>query len=96
MVGMRRLRLISSVPDLQTWVNIHPLRHDAAVPLFVTSRTYGGTPRRLSCRTVENRLKYLSKKLDITKIVHPHAIRHVRLIPAKREVSICNPDAVCP
>lgn len=77
--GMRRLRLISSVPDLQTWVNIHPLRHDAKGPLFITSRTYGGTPRRLNRRTVENRLKHLSKQLNITKPVHPHAIRHARL-----------------
>jgi len=77
--GMRRLRLISSVPDIQTWVNIHPLRHDASSPLFITSRTYAGTPRRLSARTVENRLKHLSKQLKITKPIHPHAIRHARL-----------------
>lgn len=40
---MHQLRLISSVPDLQTRVNIHPLRNDAGAPLFITSRTYGGT-----------------------------------------------------
>ncbi len=77
--GMRRLRLISSVPDLQTWVNIHPLRDDNGAPLFITSRSYGGKLRRLNRRTVENRLKRLSKQLHITKPVHPHAIRHARL-----------------
>jgi len=77
--GMRRLRLISSVPDLQAWVNMHPQRHDANTPLFVTSRKFGEQPRRLSDRTVQNRLKFLARKLGITKPIHPHAIRHARL-----------------
>ncbi|MDG6251741.1 site-specific integrase, partial [Methanocalculus sp.] len=77
--GMRRLRLISSVPDLQAWVNMHPQRQDANTPLFVTSRKFGEKPRRLSDRTIQNRLKFLARKLGITKPVHPHAIRHARL-----------------
>ena len=82
--GMRRLRLISSVPDLQTWVNTHPLRADANAPLFVTSRRYGHEPRRMSVRTVENKLKYVARKLGMTKPIHPHAIRHARLTDLTR------------
>ncbi|MCK8517690.1 site-specific integrase [Methanoculleus sp. 7T] len=82
--GMRRLRLISSVPDLQTWINMHPLRADANAPLFVTSRRYGHEPRRMSARTVENRLKYVARKLGMTKPIHPHAIRHARLTDLTR------------
>jgi site-specific recombinase XerD len=82
--GMRRLRLISSVPDLQTWINMHPLRADANAPLFVTSRRYGHEPRRMSARTVENRLKYVAQKLGMTKPIHPHAIRHARLTDLTR------------
>ncbi|WP_214019818.1 tyrosine-type recombinase/integrase [Methanoculleus sp.] len=82
--GMRRLRLISSVPDLQTWVNTHPLRADANAPLFVTSRRYGHEPRRMSIRTVENKLKYIARKLGMTKPIHPHAIRHARLTDLTR------------
>ena len=82
--GMRRLRLISSLPDLQTWINMHPLRADANAPLFVTSRRYGHEPRRMSARTVENRLKYVARKLGMTKPIHPHAIRHARLTDLTR------------
>ena len=82
--GMRRLRLISSVPDIQTWINMHPLRADANAPLFVTSRRYGHEPRRMSARTVENRLKYVAQKLGMTKPIHPHAIRHARLTDLTR------------
>ncbi|RXE56046.1 integrase [Methanoculleus taiwanensis] len=77
--GMRRLRLISSVPDIQTWINTHPLRTDKNAPLFVTTRRYGPEQRRLSAQTVGNKLKYIAHKLGMTKPIHPHAIRHARL-----------------
>jgi len=77
--GMRRLRLISSVPELQTWVNMHPDRENPNAPLFPTSRSYGGTPRRLDSRTVEIKIKNFAKKAGIKKRVHPHGIRHARL-----------------
>lgn len=82
--GMRRLRLISSVPDLQTWINMHPLRADAQAPLFVTTRCYSGRPRRLDMRTVENKLTHVARAARITKPVHPHAVRHARLTDLAR------------
>ena len=82
--GMRRLRLVSSVPDLQMWINLHPLRSDNNAPLFVTSRRYSGTTRRLDLRTVENKLKHIAEALHITKPIHPHAIRHARLTDLAR------------
>ena len=82
--GMRRLRLISSVPDIQTWINMHPLRADANAPLFVTSRRYGHEPRRMSIQTIENKLKYVARKLGMTKPIYPHAIRHARLTDLTR------------
>lgn len=94
--GMRRLRLISSVPDLQTWVNTHPLRADANAPLFVTSRRYGHEPRRMSIRTVENKLKYVARKLGMTKPIHPHAIRHARLTDRRLDQGGDGRDRRCP
>jgi len=82
--GMRRLRLISSVPDLQMWINLHPLRHDNNAPLFVTSRKYSGKMRRIDIRTVGNKLTHVAEALHITKPVHPHAIRHARLTDLAR------------
>ena len=81
--GMRKLRLINSVPDLQLWLNQHPDRdpdidnHNS--PLFVTSRKKGNTYPRLNVRTIQNKLKTIAKDAGIKKNVHPHAFRHGRL-----------------
>lgn len=83
--GMRRLRLIDSVPDLQQWLNIHPMRDNPQAPLFTTDKRYNHREhklmeyRRLDVRTVQNMLKTTARHAGITKNVHPHAIRHARL-----------------
>ncbi len=77
--GRRRLRLTDSVPDLQAWVNMHPMKDIPDAPLFLTYNRYGMGTKRLNFRTVENRLKNLAAKLKMTKNIHPHAIRHARL-----------------
>ena len=77
--GRRRLRLIDGVPDLQLWLNMHPLRTDPAAPLFLTNTRFGVGRKRLNSRTVQNHLKYLQKTLNLGKPTNPHAIRHGRL-----------------
>jgi integrase/ribosomal protein L40E len=77
--GERRLRLVDSVPDLQAWVNIHPLKDKADAPLFVTTRRYQGKLEPLHRNTVQNTLKRLAKNADIKKWISPHALRHGRL-----------------
>jgi len=77
--GRRRIRLISSVPDLQTWMNQHPLKTDANAPLFTTFHRYGAGTKRLQMPTIQNLLKRLARRAGIAKPVHPHAIRHARL-----------------
>jgi integrase len=77
--GRRRLRLIDGVPDLQLWLNMHPLRTDPAAPLFLTNTRFGVGRKRLNSRTVQNRLKYLQEILNLGKPTNPHAIRHGRL-----------------
>lgn len=77
--GMRRLRLINAVPDLQLWLNQHPDKNNPDAPLFVTSRKYDGESRRLDIRTVQNTLKTIAEHAGITKKIHPHAFRHGRL-----------------
>lgn len=77
--GRRRIRLVSSVGDLQTWLNQHPQKHDPAAPLFVTYNRYGTGTKRLNGQTVRNRLKTLEKNLNLPKSIHPHAFRHARL-----------------
>ena len=77
--GMRRLRLINAVPDLQLWLNQHPDKDNPDAPLFVTSRKYDGVPKRLDVRTVQNMIKTIAEHAGIAKNVHPHAFRHGRL-----------------
>ncbi|MCK5660968.1 MAG: tyrosine-type recombinase/integrase [Methanosarcinales archaeon] len=77
--GMRRLRLINAVPDLQLWLNQHPNKNNPDAPLFVTSRKYGNEPKCLDIRTVQNMVKTIAEHAGIKKNVHPHAFRHGRL-----------------
>jgi len=77
--GMRRIRLIDGVPDIQNWINMHPYRDDHEAPLFVTTRLYDGKHKRLDKRTVQNMMKTVSKRSGIQKNIHPHALRHARL-----------------
>lgn len=77
--GKRRIRLIDSVPDLQLYLNMHPLREDPGAPLFITSRKYNGDYRRLNEQTVNNMLNGLAGYAGIKKNVYPHAFRHGKL-----------------
>lgn len=77
--GMRRIRLIDCVPDLQNWINMHPMRDNPDVPLFVTSRKYGEEPRRLNPHTVQNMMKTVAKHAGVKKNIHPHAFRHGKI-----------------
>lgn len=38
--GMRKIRLIDSLPDIRLWLNQHPLKNNPDAPLFVTERRY--------------------------------------------------------
>lgn len=77
--GMRRIRLIDSVPDIQLWINQHPDRDNPQAPLFVTDRKQGGKFKRLDPQSVNTLLIGLAEKACIKKKVHPHAFRHGKL-----------------
>ncbi|WP_407282710.1 site-specific integrase [Methanolobus sp. WCC1] len=77
--GMRRIRLIEAVPDLQAWINQHPNKDDPNAPLFVTFRNNGREPKKLDIRTVQNMLKTVANDAGVKKNVHPHAFRHGKL-----------------
>jgi ribosomal protein L40E len=77
--GRRRLRLTGSVPDLQAWMNIDPLRKDPSAPLWTTHRRYGSAVRALNDQTVRNNLKAIARRAGISGRVYPHLLRHARL-----------------
>ncbi len=83
--GMRRIRLIRSVPDLMIWMNHHPCKGDDQ-PLWVglrepheflsLSRAAG-----LICSLGEKAtiINARGEKEKLSKNVHPHLLRHTRL-----------------
>ncbi len=73
--GERRIRLIRSVPDLQLWLNIHPLRENKDASLWPTrwNKTEPITPMHFHRLLV----KY-SRIAGVNKRVHPHLLRHSR------------------
>ncbi|HYN44743.1 MAG TPA: site-specific integrase [Candidatus Limnocylindrales bacterium] len=83
--GMRKVRLIDSLPDVRLWLNQHPLKNKYDAPLFVTERRYNHKEakvteeRRVDQRTVQNMLNTVAKLAGLNKNVHPHALRHGRL-----------------
>lgn len=86
--GRRNIRLVSSVPDLQAWINIHPLKNDPNAPLFVTSRRRGSVAvTRLTARRVQNIFARLGDLAGCPKDTNPHAFRHGRLTSRGRQLT---------
>jgi len=75
--GRMWLRWVSSVPDLQQWLNVNPRRTD---PNYRSS-SQGITVKcdRSLTFTPLRTLNLLARKVDIQKLVQPHGIRHTRL-----------------
>lgn len=76
--GARDIALISSVPYITQWLNIHPLRKDNTSPLFVNqgSREHF---ERMTARQFRKILKTIAKDAGITRRIHPHLFRHSTL-----------------
>jgi len=75
--GMRKIRLISSVPYLSAWVEHHPFRDEPDAPLWLK---IGATRKdEIICyNNARKIIKTLAKKANIKKRIHPHLFRHSR------------------
>jgi integrase/ribosomal protein L40E len=73
--GMRRIRLIDSVPDLKLWLNHHPRASDAEAHLFSEMRHNGDMK---SHNTLAHIVRAAANKAGITKRIYPHLFRHSR------------------
>ena len=74
--GARKIRIVSSVPDLVKWINVHPFRDDRNHALFITTinnKYYGSG---LSYVAFKKRLKCVVEKTTIKKRIHSHLFRH--------------------
>lgn len=81
--GTRKIPFVVGLPELQNWLNIHPVRVNGKVspdaPLFVTYATRGNAVVKLSVDRVEHWLKKQSRNAGIPDTVkcNPHAFRHL-------------------
>lgn len=71
--GMRRIRLIESVHDLQLWLNVHPDRENPKAWLWPNMN---GKP--LTTERFNGILKAAARKGGINKRVYSHLLRHSR------------------
>ena len=75
--GMRRVRLIASVPAISAWLSAHPFKNDPDAWLWCSLATnyYG---KRLTYALFNRILKDIAKKSGIRKKIYPHLFRHSR------------------
>ena len=71
--GPRRLRIITTVPYLHSWLEIHPTGDDPEAPLFTSNRG-----KAWKETAIKQMLKNVAKQVGIKKRVHPHLFRHSR------------------
>ncbi|MFH1978455.1 MAG: site-specific integrase [Candidatus Aenigmatarchaeota archaeon] len=74
-IGMRRVRLIHSVPLLANWMENHPKRDDDNVFLWISMNDYTNPVKYMA---IANMLKLTAKHAGIKKRIYPHIFRHSR------------------
>lgn len=75
--GSRKLRLISSSPQIQNWIYNHPYKDQRNELLWInTGNRSKGEP--YDYKTVCKSLQRLFKKANIQKRCNPHSFRHAR------------------
>ena len=82
-MGRDHGRVITSVPLLSSWLNMHPLRNDPHAPLWVTlgsKKSY----KQLSYGATRSMLIDCVERAGIKKRVWLYLIRHSRITPASK------------
>ena len=75
--GMRRVRIINSVPYLVSWLEIHPFKDNPDSYLWINiGHTKKNEP--MQYRGIYNLLRNCAEKASVKKKVNPHAFRHAR------------------
>jgi integrase len=75
--GMRRIRLVSSVPALSAWLDCHPEKDNPEAPLWIGlgSRNKGDA---LDYKAVSGIFKRTAERSGVKKRSNPHLFRHSR------------------
>ncbi|MFQ6010289.1 MAG: tyrosine-type recombinase/integrase [Candidatus Aenigmatarchaeota archaeon] len=75
--GMRRIRLVSSVPSLSAWLSNHPDKNSPESPLWVSIGTKN-KGKIINYKSISDILKKNARKAGIRKKANPHMFRHSR------------------
>lgn len=73
--GERRIRVVNSVPDLQLWLNMHPMYENPDAPLWPSRE---GNHSAITVARFHGMLRRYAKLANIKKHIHPHLLRHSR------------------
>jgi integrase/ribosomal protein L40E len=73
--GMRRVRIIDSVPDLKVWLNHHPRASDPEAPLFTDLKDSDFLGNHATLAHIINSARL---RAGLKKNVYPHLFRHSR------------------
>ena len=76
MLEVRRLRVVDSVPYLQAWLNVHPMREDPEAPLWPVRK---GGLKALGYDGLWRLFSKLKARSGLKKPVRPNLLRHARL-----------------
>jgi integrase/ribosomal protein L40E len=75
--GYRRIRLVSSVPNLSNWLEHHPCKNDPEAPLWVSLGSKNHA-KQVMYHCINTMLRKVAKRAGIKKKVNPHMFRHSR------------------
>ena len=80
--GVRRIRVIDAVPDIQLWLSMHPEKDNPDAVLWMTNRR--GPMKYTTAHVI---CKKVGKRAGIKIKVHPHLFRHSRLTLLARHLT---------
>ncbi len=82
--GRRVVPIVESVPYLQRWLEVHPLRKEPKAPLWPPLLS-GEPTKAITRRSLVDSLRTVARRAGITKAVNPHAFRHARATECARK-----------
>ena len=74
--GKREIRIVTSVPHLIKWINVHPYKDDRNHALFISTYATKYLGQGLSYGGFQAKLKKIVARAGIDKRVHSHLFRH--------------------
>jgi len=75
--GARRIRVVSSVPYLLTWINSHPMKDDPKSPFWVNIGAVNNR-KHMQYGAIRSLLQKIFVRAGIKKRFNPHIFRHSR------------------